>query len=215
MRVISNNLANVNTTGFKQRSRVVPQTLAYQVVTAPGAASTSGETKYATEVDFGTGVKVQGADRIETQGSLQTTGDGARYRARRQWLFPGADARRPARLYPRGQFLALGRRAAGHNRRLSGDARHHRAGRRDRDHGRHRRHRIGDHPGPGRAQQIGQIQIAASQCGGAAVDGRQLSGRNRGSGAVNMGIAGEEAAAASARACSKVRTSTSSRNWST
>lgn len=73
MRVISNNLANVNTTGFK-RDRASFQTLAYQVVTAPGAASTA-ETKYATGLNLGTGVRVQGTSRIETQGSLQTTGN--------------------------------------------------------------------------------------------------------------------------------------------
>lgn len=73
MRVISNNLANVNTTGFK-RDRAAFETLAYQVVTAPGAASTS-ETQYATGLNVGTGVRIQGTTRIETQGSLNTTGN--------------------------------------------------------------------------------------------------------------------------------------------
>jgi flagellar basal-body rod protein FlgG len=73
MRVISNNLANVNTTAFK-RDRASFQTLAYQVVTAPGAQSTA-ETKYATGMNLGTGVRVQGTARMETQGSLQTTGN--------------------------------------------------------------------------------------------------------------------------------------------
>ncbi|HET9509549.1 MAG TPA: flagellar basal-body rod protein FlgG [Sphingomonas sp.] len=72
MRVISNNLANVNTTGFK-KDRAAFETLAYQVVTAPGSASTQ-ETKYATGLNLGTGVRVQGTSRINTQGSLQTTG---------------------------------------------------------------------------------------------------------------------------------------------
>lgn len=74
MRVISNNLANVNTTAFK-KDRASFQTLAYQVVTAPGASSTA-ETKYATGLNLGTGVRTQGTQRIETQGSLQTTGNG-------------------------------------------------------------------------------------------------------------------------------------------
>ena len=73
MRVISHNLANVNTTGFK-RDRAAFETLAYQTVTAPGAASTA-ETKYATGLNLGTGVRVQGTARIDTQGSLQTTGN--------------------------------------------------------------------------------------------------------------------------------------------
>ena len=73
MRVISNNLANVNTTGFK-KDRAAFETLAYQVVTAPGSASTQ-ETKYATGLNLGTGVRVQGTSRITTQGGLQTTGN--------------------------------------------------------------------------------------------------------------------------------------------
>lgn len=73
MRVISNNLANVNTTGFK-KDRAAFETLAYQVITAPGSASTS-ETNYATGLNLGTGVRVQGTARIDTQGSLQTTGN--------------------------------------------------------------------------------------------------------------------------------------------
>ena len=73
MRVISNNLANVNTTAFK-KDRAAFETLAYQVVTAPGAASTA-ETRYATGLNLGTGVRVQGTARFDTQGSLQTTGN--------------------------------------------------------------------------------------------------------------------------------------------
>lgn len=73
MRVISNNLANVNTTGYK-RDRAAFETLAYQTITAPGAPSTS-ETKYATGLNLGTGVRIQGTSRIDTQGSLATTGN--------------------------------------------------------------------------------------------------------------------------------------------
>ena len=73
MRVISNNLANVNTTAFK-RDRASFETLSYQVVTAAGANSTQ-ESKYATGLSLGTGVRVQGTSRMETQGSLNTTGN--------------------------------------------------------------------------------------------------------------------------------------------
>lgn len=71
MRVISNNLANVNTTGFK-RDRAAFETLAYQTITAPGAAS-STESRYATGLNLGTGVRIQGTARINTQGAMQTT----------------------------------------------------------------------------------------------------------------------------------------------
>ncbi|MFM9827194.1 MAG: flagellar basal-body rod protein FlgG [Sphingomonas sp.] len=73
MRVISNNLANVNTTGYK-RDRASFETLAYQTVTAPGAPSTS-QSNYATGLNLGTGVRIQGTERIDTQGTLSTTGN--------------------------------------------------------------------------------------------------------------------------------------------
>ncbi len=73
MQVIANNLANVNTTGFK-RDRASFETLAYQAMTAPGAAS-SESTKFATGTNLGTGVHINGTAKIETQGSIQTTGN--------------------------------------------------------------------------------------------------------------------------------------------
>jgi flagellar basal-body rod protein FlgG len=74
MQVIANNLANVNTTGFK-RDRASFETLAYQMVVAPGAPS-SGQTRYAVGLNLGTGVQMTGTARIDTQGSLTTTGNG-------------------------------------------------------------------------------------------------------------------------------------------
>ena len=71
MRVIANNLANVNTTGFK-RDRATFETLAYQTITAPGAPS-SAENKYAIGLSLGSGVALTGTARIDTQGSFQTT----------------------------------------------------------------------------------------------------------------------------------------------
>jgi flagellar basal-body rod protein FlgG len=73
MRVIANNLANVSTTGFK-RDRANFATLAYQDARVAGEQSSS-ETAYATGLNLGTGVGVQGTTRITTQGSLSTTGN--------------------------------------------------------------------------------------------------------------------------------------------
>lgn len=73
MRVIANNLANVSTTAFK-RDRANFATLAYQDARVAGAQS-SNETTYATGLNLGTGVGVQSTSRMETQGSLQTTGN--------------------------------------------------------------------------------------------------------------------------------------------
>ena len=73
MQVIANNLANVNTTGFK-RDRASFETLAYQQIIAAGAAS-SGDNKYATGLNLGTGVQMTGTERIDTQGSFTATGN--------------------------------------------------------------------------------------------------------------------------------------------
>lgn len=73
MRVIANNLANVNTTGFK-RDRASFETLAYQAIRAPGA-NASAEDKYAIGLSLGTGVQLLGTAKIDGQGSLNTTGN--------------------------------------------------------------------------------------------------------------------------------------------
>src|SRR3546814_15798231 len=71
MQVIANNLANVNTTGFK-RDRASFETLSYQLMTQAGAPSTA-ENRYATGLNLGTGVALNGTARIDTQGAFQTT----------------------------------------------------------------------------------------------------------------------------------------------
>jgi len=73
MRVIANNLANVNTTGFK-RDRASFETLAYQSITTPGAPSSEAN-KYAVGLSLGSGVKISGTARIDTQGTFTTTGN--------------------------------------------------------------------------------------------------------------------------------------------
>ncbi|WP_336974337.1 flagellar basal-body rod protein FlgG [Sphingobium aromaticiconvertens] len=73
MRVIANNLANVNTTGFK-RDRADFETLAYQQMIAAGSNSDS-ENKFATGLNLGSGVALQGTSKIDTQGTLQATGN--------------------------------------------------------------------------------------------------------------------------------------------
>jgi len=71
MQVIANNLANVNTVGFK-RDRASFETLAYQNITNPGAPS-SGDNLYAIGKNLGSGVQLTGIGRIDTQGSITTT----------------------------------------------------------------------------------------------------------------------------------------------
>jgi flagellar basal-body rod protein FlgG len=71
--VISNNLANVSTNGFKQ-SRAVFQDMLYQTLRDPGAQS-SEQTQLPTGLQIGTGVKPVATERIFTQGNLQQTGN--------------------------------------------------------------------------------------------------------------------------------------------
>jgi flagellar basal-body rod protein FlgG len=73
MRVIANNIANVNTTGFKS-DRANFQTLAYEQITQPGATS-QGDDQYATGTALGSGVQLVGTSRSDTQGDMQQTGN--------------------------------------------------------------------------------------------------------------------------------------------
>ncbi|RJG05939.1 flagellar basal-body rod protein FlgG [Noviherbaspirillum cavernae] len=73
MDVISNNLANVSTTGFK-RSRAVFEDLLYQTLRQPGAQS-SQQTQLPSGLQVGTGVRPVATERIFTQGNLQQTGN--------------------------------------------------------------------------------------------------------------------------------------------
>lgn len=68
---ISNNLANVSTTGFK-RDRAEFQDLLYQIRRQPGGQSTQ-DSELPSGLQLGTGVRVVGTQKIFTPGSLQTT----------------------------------------------------------------------------------------------------------------------------------------------
>ena len=71
MNVISNNLANVNTTGFKN-DRAVFQDLLYQNVRQAGGQTTAN-TQSPTGLMVGTGVKVMATEKIHTQGNMINT----------------------------------------------------------------------------------------------------------------------------------------------
>ena len=73
MAVVSNNLANVNTTGFK-KSRAVFEDLLYQNVRQVGAA-TSQDTQAPSGMSLGTGVRVVATEKTYTQGNLNQTGN--------------------------------------------------------------------------------------------------------------------------------------------
>lgn len=71
--VIANNLANVNTTGFK-RSKVEFQDLLYQTTKAAGAELASG-TQVPTGVQIGHGSQLIATPKIFTSGELTQTGE--------------------------------------------------------------------------------------------------------------------------------------------
>ncbi len=73
MAVISNNLANVNTTGFK-RSRAVFEDLIYQNVRQVGAQS-SQDTQLPSGLMLGTGVRTVATEKLFTQGNIVQTGN--------------------------------------------------------------------------------------------------------------------------------------------
>jgi flagellar basal-body rod protein FlgG len=70
--VISNNLANVNTVGFK-KSRADFEDLMYQYIVEPGAP-TSQQSQSPSGTSVGLGVKTSGVQRIFTPGDISNTG---------------------------------------------------------------------------------------------------------------------------------------------
>lgn len=71
MDVISNNLANLGTNGFKG-SRANFEDLMYQNLRQPGAVS-SADTSLPSGMQVGTGVRPVATERLHTQGNLQAT----------------------------------------------------------------------------------------------------------------------------------------------
>jgi flagellar basal-body rod protein FlgG len=71
MQVIANNLANVNTNGFK-RDRANFESLLYQVMRS-GGAQTSDGTMLTSSATIGTGVRLVSTDKLYTQGNLVST----------------------------------------------------------------------------------------------------------------------------------------------
>src|ERR1700712_3622798 len=72
--VISNNIANMNTVGFK-RQRAEFQDLLYQDLERAGAQSSDAGTIVPTGIQIGSGVKAGSVYRITQQGSMTQTGN--------------------------------------------------------------------------------------------------------------------------------------------
>ncbi|RUR08867.1 flagellar basal-body rod protein FlgG [Legionella sp. km772] len=69
--VIANNLANVNTTAFKQ-GRANFEDLIYQTIRQAGTLSTSN-TQIPNGISMGTGVRLASVEKLFTQGSIENT----------------------------------------------------------------------------------------------------------------------------------------------
>jgi flagellar basal-body rod protein FlgG len=74
VQVISNNIANLRTTGFKKQTAAF-QDLIYEHIRRVGAQSSDQGTILPVGVDIGGGVKTVGTPRSMTQGSLSQTGN--------------------------------------------------------------------------------------------------------------------------------------------
>jgi flagellar basal-body rod protein FlgG len=72
MTTISNNLANVNTVGFK-RDRAAFSDQFYQISKQPGAQEDI-QNQVPTGIQIGNGVRVNGTQKVHTTGSFETTG---------------------------------------------------------------------------------------------------------------------------------------------
>src|ERR1700742_3353533 len=70
--VVANNLANMNTTGFKQ-GRAEFQDLLYQNISTPGATSSDSGTLLPSGIQIGAGVRTASVYRVSTQGDLKNT----------------------------------------------------------------------------------------------------------------------------------------------
>lgn len=73
LKVVSNNLANVSTVGFK-KDRAVFEDLLYQIQRQPGAESAEGA-QLPSGLQLGSGVRVVGTQKLFQEGELQTTGE--------------------------------------------------------------------------------------------------------------------------------------------
>ena len=104
LQVITNNLANVNTTGFK-RDRASFETLLYQTH-RPAGAQTSDQTALTGPMAVGTGVRVVATEKIHTQGAMNMTGNALDMAIDGRGFFSGSYAGWARGVYPRWRLFA-------------------------------------------------------------------------------------------------------------
>ena len=124
VQVISNNIANMRTTGYK-RQRAEFQDLLYEHVSRVGTQTSTQGNILPVGIELGGGVKTVGTPRVMTQGTLLADRQRPRRRHPRRRLVQDRDAGRHLHLYPR-RLVPDGR--AGPHRHPAGQrraARHH------------------------------------------------------------------------------------------
>ena len=153
---ISNNIANVNTTGFRKNEARF-QDLIYQNLRAPGTPV--GPSVVPVGQDVGLGVKIGASEKIFTQGVAEAVEQSARRRDRGRRLLPGDAARRHRGVHARRLVQARCERLDRHRRRLLPQPADHGPRQRDAGADRVRRHRDRADPRPAAPQQLGQINL--------------------------------------------------------
>ena len=158
MAVISNNLANVNTTGFK-RDRAGVRGPDLSRTSARGGANSTEDTTLPSGLYLGTGVRTVAAQKLHTQGNIVQTNNSFRHRGSGQWWVQ--ITHRTAASCTRATVLrSRFDRSAGDAERLPARAGDHGAGQHAERHGRLRRHGVGDGRRQQRPTQIGNITVA-------------------------------------------------------
>ena len=114
VQVISNNIANMRTTGYK-RQRAEFQDLLYEHVRRVGTQTSDQGNILPAGVELGAGVKTVGTPRMMTQGNLLPTDKPLDVAIRGEGFFKITPARRPHRLHAR--RLVRARRAGPHRHR--------------------------------------------------------------------------------------------------
>ena len=124
VQVISNNIANMRTTGYK-RQRAEFQDLLYEHVSRIGTQTSTQGNILPVGIDLGCGVKTVGTPRIMTQGTIMPTGKDFDVAIRGEGFFKILMPDGTYRLYPR--RLVRDGRAGPHRHRPGqcGAARHH------------------------------------------------------------------------------------------
>ena len=116
LEVIANNVANINTTGFK-RSRAEFTDLIYQTERLMGVSNRGRDATVPEGAQIGLGVRTAAIRSINIQGALTNTGNQL-YLATRAGLVPGHDAEWRHGLYPRRGVQHQRKWPAGHHGRL-------------------------------------------------------------------------------------------------